>query len=1052
MRSGQYKLAGAGSRGAESRVTVVGHFRSSQSDLPPPDAFVGDFPHMNSLLVTKNKLSDSRPFNKSCENLSTSGGGARGAVMRVEQRVKSLLQRGESRLRHSDEGAPVEDVWQYGHIVTLPRRPRLSLALSHSALHHLSSDTASCLSGSSGYSSSSSSSYGSFKSSTSSSCSTLPRKKSRRESSAIPSGGDLPPPLTRSCTLVDNPMYDVTPATNPRNFSRNKSPKRRGSPPPSNEPLYDLTPDSDPYNLDLCEARQGSPSTHDPIYDVIPGGDPHSPCRESLPQCHNNQLYDLTRPSRLLTPDSGTHGGLDSLEESALDSLDCSDPQNGMLDDEFFEEEDQVAKECREYFERRLKNSETLKKRWSMCSSDSGADPGDNDVSATSIPTSAHPLSIASNTSSIPDDSNTSHSSSATQDTASPKKTPLDQKMEFLRKEIASLMNQDNALFRQLLTLHDSISALKTSPAHAYRPPSPASLDSFTEEEDDDDDDEEEEEDDDDDEVVVGRTLQKTGGRDDNLSDVDEGLEMDHSTSHSTSPTSTLSSNSSRDSQFSRYSKVEYHDPHHILSDSSNTSLISTNTPTAHISTKNNINVNYSSIKNNIEECNSTTNFSSDTKRRYSITTNEDFNINITINNDDSSTFPSTTSRLSSSTSCLSKSSCYLSNEGLATNDLNMDSLRGSLDSFSAPEGRHFVRTRVSIPPSARNRDRSARPESFRLSSDMATHTRVLLKARSFAGASLRESPTHKINGGRTFARTSLRENRQTYHREKGQNQQSAMSKMEFLQARFANTFGATSGENTLETPSDDCVIISSSSIHDVTRKPEKEGFTQEFTNKENKSVNVRSAEVYTTLEATNIVIVNTPKPEKHLENTKGCYKQGNSKSPKQASITEDGTFILADDDLYNNITNQSLRESALSLLDQDISSHNPTEKDPDTHNQTTHKVSLMVPNSYINENYQDSKLQKLRTRSFTGMVTPCEISPDQSSPREILDDSKINKKGTLSLRITHDAESKRISRVATMSRRAQITRDGYAFRFSSDLGLGASSKVNPKSKREVFV
>ncbi|XP_069177320.1 uncharacterized protein [Procambarus clarkii] len=438
MRSGQYKLAGAGSRGAESRVTVVGHFRSSQSDLPPPDAFVGDFPHMNSLLVTKNKLSDSRPFNKSCENLSTSGGGARGAVMRVEQRVKSLLQRGESRLRHSDEGAPVEDVWQYGHIVTLPRRPRLSLALSHSALHHLSSDTASCLSGSSGYSSSSSSSYGSFKSSTSSSCSTLPRKKSRRESSAIPRGGDLPPPLTRSCTLVDNPMYDVTPATDPRNFSRNKSPKRRGSPPPSNEPLYDLTPDSDPYNLDLCEARQGSPSTHDPIYDVIPGGDPHSPCRESLPQCHNNQLYDLTRPSRLLTPDSGTHGGLDSLEESALDSLDCSDPQNGMLDDEFFEEEDQVAKECREYFERRLKNSETLKKRWSMCSSDSGADPGDNDVSATSIPTSAHPLSIASNTSSIPDDSNTSHSSSATQDTASPKKTPLDQKMEFLRKEIVS--------------------------------------------------------------------------------------------------------------------------------------------------------------------------------------------------------------------------------------------------------------------------------------------------------------------------------------------------------------------------------------------------------------------------------------------------------------------------------------------------------------------------------------------------------------------------------------------------------------------------------------
>ncbi|XP_069937476.1 probable serine/threonine-protein kinase DDB_G0290621 [Cherax quadricarinatus] len=111
-------------------------------------------------------------------------------------------------------------------------------------------------------------------------------------------------------------------------------------------------------------------------------------------------------------------------------------------------------------------------------------------------------------------------------------------------------MKQDNALFRQLLTLHDSISALKITPAYPHRPSSPASLDSFTEEEEDEDDDDEEEEDD---QMVVG-VVQKTSGREDNLSDVDEGLEIDHSTSHSNSPTSTLSSNSSRDSQFSRYS------------------------------------------------------------------------------------------------------------------------------------------------------------------------------------------------------------------------------------------------------------------------------------------------------------------------------------------------------------------------------------------------------------------------------------------------------------------------------------------------------------------
>lgn len=430
MRSGQYKLAGAGSRGTSNDVTL-GHFRSSQSDLATSESPFGEFPHMNSLVVTKHKLLDSRPINKSCENLNSSG--ARCAVTRVEQRVKSFLQRGESRLRQGEAAAP-EGVWQYGHVVTLPRRPKLSLALSHSALHHLSADTASCLSASSGYSSSSSS-YGSFKSSTSSSCSTLPRKKSHSESGT----GSY----TRSCTLVDNPMYDITPATGPRNYSRNKSPKRRRSPTPRHEPSYDVSPDTVSYNLreGSCQ-RQGSLSTHDSIiYDVIPSGDPNSRYRESQAQGHEN-LYDLARPSRL-TPDSGTHGGLDSLEESALDSLDCSSPQNGALEDDIVKEEDQVAKKCREYFERRLKNSETLKKRWSMCSSDSGADSGDNDMTPPGLPASAGPPSITSNTSTtstttIASNTTTSHSSGATQTAASSKKTPIDQKMEFLRKEIVS--------------------------------------------------------------------------------------------------------------------------------------------------------------------------------------------------------------------------------------------------------------------------------------------------------------------------------------------------------------------------------------------------------------------------------------------------------------------------------------------------------------------------------------------------------------------------------------------------------------------------------------
>ncbi|XP_053657238.1 serine-rich adhesin for platelets [Cherax quadricarinatus] len=1046
MRSGQYKLAGASSKGTGGEVTVVGHFRSN-SESP-----VGDFPHMNSLVYTKNKLSDSRGINKSCENLSSSGS-ARSAVTRVEQRVKSLLQRGESRLRHTEDATRTEDVWQYGHVVTLPRRPRLSLALSHSALQHLSSDTASCLSGSSGYSSSSSSSYGSFKSSTSSSCSTLPRKKSRSE--CLVSEGDLPPPLTRSCTLVDNPMYDVMPATDPRNFN-NKPLKRRGS--TRHEPLYDLTPDSDPYNVENCQERRSSPSTDDPIYDVIPGGDTHSSCRESLPHGHNNQIYDLPRPSRLLTPDSGTHGGLDSLEESALDSLDCSDPQNAMLENEIVQEEDKVAKECREYFERRLKNSETLKKRWSMCSTDSGADSGDSDVAPTSLQTSGNPSSIASNTSSTSDVSSTSHnasntspsdasnttshSSSTPQVNRSSKKTPLDQKMEFLRKEIASLMKQDNALFRQLLTLHDSISALKITPAYPHRPSSPASLDSFTEEEEDEDDDDEEEEDD---QVVVG-VVQKTSGREDNLSDVDEGLEIDHSTSHSNSPTSTLSSNSSRDSQFSRYSsEAEYHRPHHLKT-ASNTSQV--NTEAIHVTYTCNKNRNNDSYTRNLDKCNTTaiTNFTNKISR-YSITTNEDFNINISINTDDSSSI-SKVNPQSSSSSPLSKSSCYLYNSGQDTNDLAVyKTFGGSLGSFSPPERRHFVRTRVSIPPSARNRDRSARPESFRLSSDMATHTRVLLKARSFAGASLRESPTHKMNGEINFARTSLREDQLTYHRKKAYTQQKGMSKMEFLRARFANTFEATSGENASAIPSNNSAITNSKSRCDANGNQNSEFRDHKLVNKDDNSVSVRPEEGYTYLDSTNI------STEKPLENYEECWKHGNSELIEHKSTTKSNTFAVKNDDHY--IANKTLQDNnTLSPSDQHLSPKSITsEKAPGTHNLLIRKASLTILNSYQHENSQDSvKLQKIRTRSFTGMVTPLEVAPNQESPREVLSDREVSKEGTLSLRVTQGAELERIARVATMTRRARVIRDGYAFRFSSDLGLGASSKVKAKSKREVFV
>lgn len=484
MRSGQYKLSGTAVR--VSHDDVMGQFRSTREELPPAESPVGDFPHMNSLVLTMNKISEPRPprgLTKSSESV----GGARCSGTKVEKRVKNILQKGGS-LRQEPPTA-AKDTWQYGHVVTLPRRPRLALPLSHST-HDLvsSSDTASCLSASSGYSSSSSSSYGSFKSGTSSNCSTMPRKKCISECSRGEDGSPHTP--TRSCTLIDNPMYDLTPGSAPRGgplaSSHDTRPARRvsgsephidelhrrgdpdilfgasrcrGSPSPKPEPEYDAAPrrysrrrsssvprpdpahdhfsvsdDSGHRHRLRGGARRRSPLPADPIYDVIPGEVP-SPRRRLS---YESNFYETAQPTRLASSHAGSHmgsqGALDSLGESGLDSFEF--PRAGQGDD-------QVARECREYFQRRLKNSETLRKRWSTCSADSGADSADSEVSPSSSSSSSqdpapqHP-SGSPDVTSAQDAAAEAAPTEGNRASAASKKTPLDCKMQFLRKEIVS--------------------------------------------------------------------------------------------------------------------------------------------------------------------------------------------------------------------------------------------------------------------------------------------------------------------------------------------------------------------------------------------------------------------------------------------------------------------------------------------------------------------------------------------------------------------------------------------------------------------------------------
>ncbi|CAL4064433.1 unnamed protein product [Meganyctiphanes norvegica] len=474
MRSGQYKMSGVGSRTSGAEVTINQfkpmkhefeeatpasksskarvHVSSSDgSDLKSPSKKYQIYSEKThglileaveprsspSRKVSSQRKSLSKALNKSCENLIS----PMNAVNRVEQKVKNLLHRGDTKNKQDDKdhSEKADDSWQYGHLITLPRRNRRSLALSNSTVSSFS-DTASYVSGSSGYSSSSSSScYGSFKSSSSAS-STLQSRKSITESisdrSISQCSNETRETLVQPhSTLVDNPMYDITPA-----MAR----------------LY------------------GTPSTV--AHCDYPGSTSSISSKQNVD--HVNPIYDIPQDVKNQMENTDKTDVLSCLEESGL-GMECSDSDDqDDMEDIKITQEDPVARECRQYFEQRLKNSKQLKKRWSLSSEDSGADSGDNESILTlkvkSPEASEMPVQYKISESNDVDASvdnfgSQPHGSTSESSSDSCSKSPFDLKMDFLRKEIAGLMKQDNALFRQLLTLHDSIGALRTQ----QQPPPP---------------------------------------------------------------------------------------------------------------------------------------------------------------------------------------------------------------------------------------------------------------------------------------------------------------------------------------------------------------------------------------------------------------------------------------------------------------------------------------------------------------------------------------------------------------------------------------------------
>lgn len=331
----------------------------------------------------------------------------------------------------------------------------------------------------------------------------------------------------------------------------------------------------------------------------------------------------------------------------------------------------------------------------------------------------------------------------------------------------------------------------------------------------------------------------------------------------------------------------------------------------------------------------------------------------------------------------------------------------------------------------------------------MATYTRVLLKARSFAGASLRESSAHRNNGQRNFARASLREDQLTYQREKECSPQNAVNKMEYVQARFTNPCKTLSKDFASKSFSENYVVSNSRPYTTGYVKAGDEYHNPELTNKDDNCVDGKFDERHTFTKVANILVLNTSTLKEHLKHNEECCTPRNSEPLTLGNIANTDRPVKKD--IYYCSKSKKTVDENTSLTEPNLSHSTITScKKELTGSTHLHKTSLMIPDSVY---YEDSKkLQNLRTQSFTGMVTHRPIFSSSQTLSEVHNDHKSSKKSTSSFKVTQGEESVKSFHIATTTRRARVSRDGYAFRFSSDLGPGTSSKVKPKSKQEVFV
>jgi hypothetical protein len=160
--------------------------------------------------------------------------------------------------------------------------------------------------------------------------------------------------------------------------------------------------------------------------------------------------------SRWALPDREVSGGDSDVDEA----IGIEDGDEDDVEDAVYDQSDNLARACREFYERRLTRAAEERMRSPDNKTRMAAADKDKSLSTASACSSGY---FSLNTSLSIVEGVTTTSSSVDDDDLILDVGSLQPKLDYLKRELLGLMDQDNDLFKQLLMLNDTIEELKES-------------------------------------------------------------------------------------------------------------------------------------------------------------------------------------------------------------------------------------------------------------------------------------------------------------------------------------------------------------------------------------------------------------------------------------------------------------------------------------------------------------------------------------------------------------------------------------------------------------